>query len=155
MQSNLHIREIPVEYILDLRWRLLRASLPRDTANFEGDSEPATKHLAAIQDGKIVGCCTILHRPWQDKPAWQLRGMAVEMNLQNGGIGRKLLDEVERIVRTEPHSLLLWCNARTPARGFYEKMGWSVVGEEFVIPTAGPHYRMTKSLNDQIPMTNK
>ena len=41
---------------------------------------------------------------------------------------------------------LLWCNARTPAVGFYENMRWRVVSAPFEIPTAGPHVKMVKRL---------
>jgi GNAT superfamily N-acetyltransferase len=143
------IRRAEVQEVLDLRWRILRAGLARETANFDGDHEPTTRHLAAVMDNRIVGCVTILRRPWQGKPAWQMRGMAIEDGLQRSGIGRKLIDEVERIVRTEEHSLQLWCNARSPAVPFYQKLGWRIEGEEFVIPTAGPHFKMTKLVNDK------
>jgi hypothetical protein len=36
----------------------------------------------------------------------------------------------------------VWCNARTPAVGFYEKLGFSTIGEEFELPPIGPHYLM-------------
>ena len=60
---------------------------------------------------------------------------------------------VERVVgplglradRSSPPQL--WCNARTPAVGFYQRMGWAVVSDVFEIPTAGPHVRMTKRLS--------
>jgi predicted GNAT family N-acyltransferase len=42
---------------------------------------------------------------------------------------------------------LLWCNARTPAVRFYQKQGWTPVGEEFDVPLAGPHVRMFKRLD--------
>lgn len=148
MMSPVIIRREPVEKVIDLRWKILRAGLPRETANFDGDLEPTTTHLVASIDGKIVGCVTILRRPWQDQPAWQLRGMAIDPMLQRSGVGRKLIEEVERIVREQKYSLQLWCNARSPAKEFYRKLGWQTVGEEFVIPTAGPHYKMTKLLQD-------
>jgi GNAT superfamily N-acetyltransferase len=142
------IRRASTDEILDLRWRILRAGLPPGTANFDGDDEPTTHHFVAVQDCKVVGCVTILRRPWQDGPAWQLRGMAVEPLLQRRGVGAMLLEVVESTLRREPHSLRLWCNARAPATGFYEKHGWGIVGEAFEIPTAGPHYKMTKFLQD-------
>ena len=39
---------------------------------------------------------------------------------------------------------LLWCNARVPAMGFYQKLAWQVVSDEFHIPTAGPHVKMVR-----------
>jgi predicted GNAT family N-acyltransferase len=144
--SVIQIRPASIQEILDLRWRILRAGLGREAANFDGDDEPTTLHFAAVADVAIVGCVTILHRPWEDQPAWQLRGMAVEPALQRGGVGGRLLAIVETAVRAVPHSLQLWCNARTPATGFYRKHGWQLVGNEFEIPTAGPHVKMTKRL---------
>jgi len=148
----IEIRPARLDEILELRWRVLRAGLPRETAIFEGDHEPTTRHFAAVLDGRVVGCATILRRPWMDKPAWQLRGMAVEPQYQRRGIGTLLLEAIERTVRAEPHSLQLWCNARTPAIEFYRRHGWQRVGQEFVIPTAGPHYRMYKLLEASEPL---
>jgi ribosomal protein S18 acetylase RimI-like enzyme len=41
----------------------------------------------------------------------------------------------------------LWCNARTSAIGFYEKLGMKVISEEFEIPVIGPHKVMIRHLN--------
>jgi GNAT superfamily N-acetyltransferase len=69
--------------------------------------------------------------------------MAVADDYRNKGVGRLLLEEVDRGVSQSPVRLL-WCNARVPASGFYQKHGWLVVSEVFEIPTAGPHVRMIK-----------
>jgi len=149
MSAGIVIRRGKLEEIIDLRWKILRAGLPRETAYFDGDREETTRHFVAASDGEIFGCVTILRRAWQDKPAWQLRGMAVDTGLQRTGIGRRLLAEVERTVRAEKFSLQLWCNARTSATLFYRKLGWQIVGEQFAIPSAGPHYKMTRLLTDE------
>ena len=41
---------------------------------------------------------------------------------------------------------LLWCNARTSAMGFYQNVGFEKIGEEFDIPTVGPHVLMFKKI---------
>jgi hypothetical protein len=64
-------------------------------------------------------------------------------------VGGRLLQVVEQAVRAKPHSLQLWCNARSPATEFYRKHGWQIIGDEFVIPTAGPHYKMAKSVTGE------
>ncbi|HMB95200.1 MAG TPA: GNAT family N-acetyltransferase [Tepidisphaeraceae bacterium] len=140
------VRRATLEEIIDLRWRILRAGLPRETAIFDGDREPTTIHFAAIHEEKIVGCVTVMHHPWLDKPAWQLRGMAVEPQFQRSGVGQLLLQQVELAVANDPHSHQLWCNARTPAVAFYRKHGWRIFGDEFIIPTAGPHFKMTRAI---------
>jgi hypothetical protein len=40
----------------------------------------------------------------------------------------------------------LWCNARTPARTLYERVGFVVASDEFEPPQIGPHYRMELSI---------
>jgi len=136
-----------VEEIIDLRHAILRQGLPRELAHFEGDDEPTTRHVVAEIDGRIVGCATILRRPWNGQPAYQLRGMAVEEGLQGQGIGSKLLAEAERFVRDENFTRQLWCNARTPAANFYRKHGWEIASAEFHIEHAGPHVKMTKMVD--------
>lgn len=148
MSGQLKIERVPVEQIIDLRWKVLRAGLKRSTAIFGGDELPTTRHFAALRDGKVIACATLLLSPWQDKPAWQLRGMAVDAGLQRQGVGRALLEEIERSVREESDLPMMWCNARETAVGFYRGMGWEIVGERFDIPTAGPHFKMTKRLTD-------
>jgi GNAT superfamily N-acetyltransferase len=132
--------------IIDLRHVVLREGLPRDAAIFEGDEAPTSRHFAAFADGKCVGCATFHLNQWENKPAYQLRGMATAPEFRSGGIGTELLRLAEETLRSAGTIRQLWCNARTPALNFYKKQGWKAVGEEFFIPTAGPHFRMIKSL---------
>lgn len=139
------VRPVSASDVIDLRHRVLRAGLPRESAIFEGDLEPTTVHVAAFDEaGEIVGCVTILRRPYLDAPAWQLRGMAVAPDLQRAGVGGALLRAVDAIVVASDFSRQLWCNARVPAVGFYERHGWQAIGDVFVIPSAGPHRVMQK-----------
>jgi GNAT superfamily N-acetyltransferase len=138
------VRDAMLEEIVDLRHRILRAGLPRESALWEADHDPHTRHFAALLDGRIVGCATLILNRWQDQPAWQLRGMAIEDGRRGQGIGRQLLEHVEGIARASNTAHMLWCNARTSAVAFYSRQGWRTVGEEFVIPSAGPHLKMIK-----------
>jgi len=137
-------REARVEEILGLRWTILRAGLPREAASFEGDDEPTTHHFAAVKNNQIIACATFLRRPFDGEPGWQLRGMAVRANLQGTGVGKQLLEFAESFVVSRGESKLLWCNARVPASAFYVRQGWTIVGDPFEIPTAGPHVKMLK-----------
>ena len=132
--------------IVDLRHVVLRQGLGRDAAIFEGDELPTSHHFAAFADGKCVGCATFHLNQWEGEPAYQLRGMATAPELRSGGIGTELLRLGEETLRAEGPIRQLWCNARTPALNFYKKQGWTALGEEFFIPTAGPHFKMTKML---------
>ena len=150
MSSGLIIRSANADELIDLRWELLRAGLARETAVFEGDEEVGTRHFVVEMDAKVVGCATFLRRPLEDQAAWQLRGMAVRSDLQRGGVGRAMLEFAERFLREEGYTNLLWCNARVPAKAFYERLGWQTISEQFDIPSAGPHVKMTKNLSPQM-----
>ena len=151
----MRVEAVAVGKIRPLRHRVLRPGLAAEAANFDGDGEPETVHLAAFGGGgAVVGCLSLVRRPWVvdgvEEPAWQLRGMAVDAAWRGTGVGRLLLaDADERIAsaaRQHGFAGLAWCNARSPAVGFYARHGWETVGPEFEIPTAGPHHRMLKRI---------
>ena len=137
-----------IDELLDLRWKILRAGLPRESAHFDGDGEPTTHHFGAFLSDQAIACATFLRRNFESEPAWQLRGMAVSAEHQRTGIGAGLLDFAERFVLQQNHSSLLWCNARVPASKFYVRHGWRIVSPQFEIPGAGPHVKMTKRIVD-------
>jgi hypothetical protein len=79
---------------------------------------------------------------WEGQPAWQLRGMATDSRQQGRGLGRQLWHAAAAEAHRDEPGRLIWCNARTSAVGFYEKLGWRVVSEPFDVPTVGPHVKM-------------
>lgn len=146
--NDLVVRKADIAELLDLRWRVLRTGMPREAARFDGDDHPATLHFGCVSGCRIVACVTIMQSTWLNKPAWQLRGMAVDPPHQGQGLGGSLLCHVERYIQTNPdYPALLWCNARETATAFYKKHGWQIASERFDIPTAGPHFQMFKDLN--------
>ncbi len=136
---------ISAEDTIEVRWPILRPGFPRDTAIFPGDNDPETRHFGAYLNEKLVGVASIFRAPMPDDPvdriAWQLRGMATLPSVRGSGFGRALLEACE----VAAHALgveLLWCNARIAAAPFYQLHGWIITGEQFEIPTVGPHFRM-------------
>lgn len=141
------VRVVP-DQIYALRHRVLRADLPPESAHFEHDHDAVTAHFAVLgNEGSVIGCVTIHPAPLDAEPAWRLRGMAVDPAAQTGGIGRRLLTAIDEHVRTaDGLPKLLWCHARLPAVGFYERCGWTAVTGVYDIPTAGPHRTMVRRL---------
>ena len=146
--TKVELRRARLAEVIDLRHAVLRQGLPRDAAVFEGDEAPTTRHYGAFAGGEAVCCATLHAVPWEAEPAWQLRGMATAPHLRGKGVGRELMEVIESELLREASSVprLLWCNARVPAAGFYQTLGWRIVSDEFEIPTAGPHFRMVKRL---------
>jgi GNAT superfamily N-acetyltransferase len=146
---HFEVREITAAETVELRWPILRAGLARETAIFEGDDWPETRHFGAFSEGRLMGVATILRAPFpadaRSREARQVRGMAVRSEAQGKGCGAALLAACAEAARAAGAEVL-WCNARTPAAGFYRRHGFEAVGEEFEIPTAGPHFRMWHGL---------
>jgi predicted GNAT family N-acyltransferase len=135
-------RRAAVAEILPLRHRILRPGLPFETARFDGDDDPGTRHYAAVPDGEPVACLSLMPSEWEGQPAWQLRGMATDAAEQGRGLGRQLLETALAEAASDHPERGFWCNARTSAVGFYQKLDWRVVSEPFDVPTAGLHVKM-------------
>ena len=136
-------RQVTAGDVVDLRHRILRAGLPRDSAVFEGDELSTTLHVGASIDGEMVTCLTLMLSKYEAQAAWQLRGMATDERWRNSGMGRSLVKYAIKLARLrQPEVTLFWCNARVTAAGFYEKVGWRVVSPPFDVPTVGPHVKM-------------
>lgn len=138
------IRQAQVQEIIPLRHRILRAGLPIEEAHFTGDTEATTRHTAAFDNSFAICCATFVLNSWEAEPAWQLRGMATDDAWQRHGLGQKVLQYAIDLVLESSKVRLFWCNARTPALDFYCRQGWEVRSEQFEIPTAGPHRKMTR-----------
>lgn len=142
MPPQISCRRVAVEEILPLRHRILRAGLPFETACFDGDHDATARHYAAVSGDEPACCLSLMRSEWEGRPAWQLRGMATAEGLQGRGLGRRLLELAVAEARHDDPGRVFWCNARTSAVGFYEKLGWRVRSEPFDVPTAGPHVKM-------------
>jgi GNAT superfamily N-acetyltransferase len=144
------ICRVSVDQIIELRHRLLRAGLPKESAQFPGDDIPTTWHIALFNspanNASPASCASFMLNSYQDQPAWQLRGMATDQSYQSKGYGGELLRCAEVLIVADSNIRQFWCNARVPAIRFYEKHGWRVDSEEFDIPTAGPHRKMVKRI---------
>jgi predicted GNAT family N-acyltransferase len=142
MPPEIPCRRVAVAEILPLRHRILRPGLPFETARFDGDDDPGTRHYAAVSAGAPVACLSLMTSEWEGRPAWQLRGMATDSGEQGRGLGRQLLELAVSEAASDHPERGFWCNARASAVGFYERLGWRVVSEPFDVPTAGPHVKM-------------
>ncbi|MQY11415.1 hypothetical protein SRB5_15310 [Streptomyces sp. RB5] len=142
--------EVPAADVVPLRWAVLRPGMPRETALFAEDAAPGAFHLAAYTDegtvGAVISFCAE-QLPGEDAKAYRFRGMASAPELRGQGYGDAVLEAGLAAAR-DRGAELVWCNARSEARGFYERHGFTVRGEEFVIPTVGPHWVMAVTVGD-------
>lgn len=142
--ATVEVRQIVAAETIPLRHAVLRPGRPIETARFPGDELASTKHLGAFRNGELLCIASLFEAELPDEPrtaALQLRGMATDAAAQGTGLGRTLVLACADFAQQQG-TQLLWCNARVSALGFYRKLGFEIVGEEFHIPDVGPHYRM-------------
>lgn len=152
--SDFVVRPITSQATLPLRMAVLRQGLGREASIFPGDDDRDTRHLGAFVDEKLVGIASLYRAELpprmapenaENEQAWQLRGMAVDPDAQGRGYGKVILKAcVDHVARRG--GTLLWCNARMTALEFYRSLKFQTRGDEFIIPTAGPHMVMFRRL---------
>ncbi len=125
---------------LDLRWKVLRIGKPRETAHYHGiDTDSRTKFLVAYHDEKLIGCSTLQTDP-RNGAIYRIRGMAVDFDYQNNGIGSKIVEMLQNYAKESETGI--WCNARIRAVPMYERRGFAIVSDIFDIEGIGPHHDM-------------
>ena len=127
--------------MIKLRDDLLRKPLGLSFTNEELEKEKENMLIGAFDDDDILGCCKLVE---QDPTTVRLRQMAVLNDLQGKGIGKALTIFAENIARDHGYKIMNM-HARKNVVGFYEKMGYKVVGDEFIEITIS-HYVMEKEL---------
>ncbi len=127
--------------MVKLRNEVLRRPLHLSFDKEELDKEKNDILIGAFEDDRMLGCCLLTKI---DKDAVRLRQMAVQNNLQGKGIGASMMNFAENIARDKGYKKMIM-HARKTAIGFYEKLGYSVVGNEF-IEVSIPHFIMEKKL---------
>ena len=129
-----------------LRRAVLR---PGDPRPLPGDTDPSAVHLGLYDGDALLACGNV--RPDQapfptDGPAWRLRGMATAPDRRGQGLGAQVLTGLLEHAAAAGAEVV-WCNARTPARTFYERAGLQVWGQEWVDPEIGPHVVMWRRVS--------
>ena len=129
------------EQMIKLRDEILRKPLGLSFSREELDKEKNNLHIVAYEDEKMLGCCMLLE---EDPQTVRLRQMAVRNDLQGKGVGKALMQFAENLARDRGYKRITM-HARKHALGFYEKMGYKKIGDEFKEITI-PHVVMEKEL---------
>jgi len=129
------------QQMVNMRNEILRKPLGLNFSTDELEHEKDEILIGAFEDEKMLGCCMLIK---MTNKTVRLRQMAVMNNLRGKGIGRALMNFAENIARDLGYRTITM-HARKTAIGFYEKLGYAVVGEEFFEVTI-PHFEMQKEL---------
>lgn len=142
------VKQIEAKDTYPIRNIMLRPGLPEETCHFTGDDDEHTFHLGGFIENQLASVASFYFNnndKIQNNYQYQLRGMATLDQYQGQGLSSALLRTAFPIIKNN-HVDLLWCNARKEAVGFYYKVGFESISDEFEIEGVGPHYLMTKEI---------
>ena len=132
------------EYGLECRLReeVLRKPLGLSLSGEDLANEEHQLHFGLFEPGDHLVACVVavLLSPTEAR----IRQMAVSPPHQRRGLGRRILRELESNLKARGFRKLVM-KARTSAAGFYETVGYTIAGEEFVDVTV-PHVTMIKAV---------
>jgi predicted GNAT family N-acyltransferase len=127
---------------LVLRDKVLRQPLGLKFTEAELMKDEHDIHMGLF-DGNVILACLIL--TLQPEGKIKMRQVAVNESKQGQGLGQMLSLEVEKYAKEHGYTLI-YCHARKVAASFYQKLGYSIVGNEFTEVNI-PHYLMEKSVS--------
>jgi ribosomal protein S18 acetylase RimI-like enzyme len=131
------VRRVSPERTRALRQAVLR---PHEAVEQMASAEAKESFaVGAFDEDELVAVGLIA--PDGAPAGWRIRGMATAPVARGAGAGTAVLDALLRHAEAAG-ATRIWCNARTPARAFYERAGFRVISEEFELPMIGPHVVM-------------
>jgi predicted GNAT family N-acyltransferase len=133
---------IEYDQMLKLRYEILRKPLKLTFRHEDLEKEKNDILIGAFEEDKMLGCCLLTK---VDKDCVRLRQMAVQNNLQGKGIGASIMNFAENVAHDAGYKKMIM-HARKTAIGFYEKLGYTVIGKEFT-EVSIPHFVMEKKLS--------
>lgn len=129
------------QQMIKLRHEILHKPLKLSFPDEDIEKEKDDLLIAAFDEHKMLGCCVLTA---VDKFTIRLRQMAVQSKFQRMGIGASLTFYAENIARDKGYINLVM-DAIDAAKEFYERLGYSVSGEKFMVSDVW-HYHMEKKL---------
>lgn len=147
MASNLNIiiREITYAEGIGLRSDVLKPNPAKVSAGLVQYEDDGAIHFGADVESQLIAVASFT--PFgedgvRDLASYQLRGAATRADFQGMGIGQKLIATGIEACFTRGASLV-WCDGRSAAKTFYERLGFMPAGPEFKT-SSGLHYRFRR-----------
>jgi len=145
-KEKVQITEIPYKsdaYLqeLELRNRVLRIPLGMSLYDENLEKEKDDVHIGAFIKGKVVGVLILTRLNTIEV---KMRQVAVDDGARGKKIGTEIVAFAEGYAKEKGYTTML-LNARKTAVGFYDKLGYETIGEEFLEINI-PHFKMRKCL---------
>lgn len=137
------IKKISRAQTQPLRSVVLRNNKPPEECVLPTDENAGIFHLGYFEADRIISIGTFFPEDYPEKGAagYRLRGMATDPAYAGKGYGAKLINFALNELKSEG-AAYIWCNARAAALGFYSKLGFKIISDEFDVPGIGPHFDM-------------
>ncbi len=146
MINNLIFREIIYdsdEYQMELKLRdkVLRKPLGMSLYDANLESEINDMHLGVFEQDKLIAVLILTDI---DSDNVKMRQVAVDEQYRSKKVGTQLVWFAEEFSRKKGYTTMV-LNARKTAVGFYEKIGYEIISDEF-LEIHIPHFKMYKNL---------
>jgi len=144
-----HIKQPETEeefkHYYHLRWKLLRSPWKQPEGSESDELEKQCFHIMAVdEDMKVIAVARL---QFNSNTEAQIRYMAVDQAHERQGIGRRLIDSMERHA-IEKNCTQIVLDAREPAINFYKKSGYKTIEKTYLLFDEIQHYRMIKNLTN-------
>lgn len=146
----MRVKFIQAEETFPLRQQILKPGCALTSCYFPKDNEPGTFHLAVVENEEVIsiGSFNRCNLPFFGETVqYNLKGMATSNVHRGKHAGSELMKYAFKHLK-EKGIELLWCNARVSAVGFYQKLGFTPIGDEFEVEGIGMHQTMYIKLAD-------
>ena len=129
------------EKYFELRWRVLRKPWNQPIGSEQDDLEKQSYHVMAMDEHNNVIGCGRLH--FIDDNHAQIRYMAVAPDHEKQGIGKMILDKLEKYAAKKGANEIT-LHARENAVSFYLRAGYLLAGKSHLLFDSIQHFKMTK-----------
>jgi len=140
-QTKQPVTDEELKQYFHFRWQRLRKPWNEPEGSEKDDIEDECFHLMICDDGNK--CIGIGRLQFNTDIEAQIRYMAVAEKFERQGVGRKIIDTLENKAK-EKNITSIILDAREPAVGFYEKLGYVKKEKTYLLFGEIQHYRMTK-----------
>ena len=131
------------KYYYHLRWKILRAPWGQPEGSEVDDIENQCFHVMAITPDKSV--TGVARLQFNSKTEAQIRYMAVDDKHEGTGIGRALVNAIEKHATNTAHTKII-LDARENAVSFYQTLGYQIIGKSYLLFDSIQHFQMDKDL---------
>jgi GNAT superfamily N-acetyltransferase len=121
---SVEIKKVSVEAILPIRHKVLWPDKPFEFVKVEGDEEGI--HFGLYENSELVTIISL----FEEGKSLRFRKFATLPDYQNRGLGKMMILKVIEYAKKNNFERL-WCDARTDALNFYERVGFKKFSEPF------------------------